>query len=103
MPHRSKGQTMTAREGRLMHILFAIAACGQPATHRPSSPAPAPAAPAAPALPSGPQLFTGLSNHRHLISTSSREAQQFFDQGVKLVFAFNHEEAASSFRHAATL
>jgi tetratricopeptide (TPR) repeat protein len=53
---------------------------------------------------SGPVvLLSGLGQHRHPISTKSAEAQRFFDQGLTLVFAFNHEEAARAFRRAAEL
>jgi tetratricopeptide (TPR) repeat protein len=48
-------------------------------------------------------LLHGLSDLHHPVSTSSAEAQQFFDQGLRLVYAFNHEEAARSFRRAAEL
>jgi tetratricopeptide (TPR) repeat protein len=48
-------------------------------------------------------LIAGLGQHHHTISTKSPEAQRFFDQGLTLVFGFNHEEAASSFRRAAAL
>ncbi len=50
-----------------------------------------------------PALMSGLGQHHHVISTKSSEAQRFFDQGLTLVFAFNHEEAARSFRRAAEL
>jgi tetratricopeptide (TPR) repeat protein len=45
----------------------------------------------------------GLGQHHHTISTKSLEAQRFFDQGLTLVFGFNHEEAERSFRRAAEL
>jgi tetratricopeptide (TPR) repeat protein len=48
-------------------------------------------------------LLPGLGNHHHPIWTSNAEAQRFFDQGLKLVYAFNHEEAERSFRRAAEL
>jgi tetratricopeptide (TPR) repeat protein len=50
-----------------------------------------------------PALILGLGQHHHTISTKSPEAQRFFDQGLMLVFAFNHEEAARSFRRASEL
>ena len=50
-----------------------------------------------------PVLMAGLGDHHHAISTKSSEAQRFFDQGLTLVFAFNHEEAARSFRRASEL
>ena len=48
-------------------------------------------------------LMPGLSSLHHPVSTSKVEAQQFFDQGLRLVYAFNHDEAARSFRRAAEL
>jgi hypothetical protein len=48
-------------------------------------------------------LMQGLSNLHHPVSTRNAEAQQFFDQGLRLVYAFNHEEAARSFHRAAEL
>jgi tetratricopeptide (TPR) repeat protein len=37
------------------------------------------------------------------VTTQSKEAQQYFDQGLRLVFGFNHKEAIRSFRSAAHL
>ena len=48
-------------------------------------------------------LMPGLSQHHHTISSKNPEAQRFFDQGLTLVFAFNHEEAARAFRRASEL
>jgi len=48
-------------------------------------------------------LISGLGQHHHVISTKNPDPQRFFDQGLTLVFAFNHEQAARSFRHAAEL
>lgn len=48
-------------------------------------------------------LIVGLGTHHHLVSTKNREAQRFFDQGLSLIYAFNHEEAAKAFRRAAEL
>jgi len=39
-------------------------------------------------------LMPGLGQHHHTISTENSEAQRYFDQGITLVFAFNHEESA---------
>lgn len=46
-------------------------------------------------------LFTDLGALRHPITTTSEQAQQYFDQGLRLVYAFNHEEAIRSFEAAA--
>src|SRR3982751_2825007 len=48
-------------------------------------------------------LMPGLGSHHHPVSTTNSEAQRFFDQGLTLVYAFNHEEAIRSFKRAAEL
>jgi tetratricopeptide (TPR) repeat protein len=50
-----------------------------------------------------PALMTGYGNWRHTVSTKSPQAQAFFDQGLRLIYAFNHDEAARSFQRAAEL
>src|SRR5689334_19880225 len=49
------------------------------------------------------ELLEGLGNHSHPIRTGSAEAQKFFDQGLALVYGFNHDEAARLFARAAEL
>jgi tetratricopeptide (TPR) repeat protein len=48
-------------------------------------------------------MMPGLGDLHHPVSTSNPEAQQFFDQGLRLIYAFNHDEAARSFQRAAEL
>jgi tetratricopeptide (TPR) repeat protein len=48
-------------------------------------------------------LVTGISHLHHPVSTKNPQAQQFFDQGLRFIYAFNHDEAARSFEHAAEL
>jgi tetratricopeptide (TPR) repeat protein len=48
-------------------------------------------------------IMPGMGHLHHPIHTQSTEAQRFFDQGLTLVYAFNHEEAARSFQRAAEL
>jgi len=48
-------------------------------------------------------LFVGIGTHTRKISTSSPEAQRYFDQGVAFVGAFNHAAALRSFQRAAEL
>src|SRR5262244_1374517 len=48
-------------------------------------------------------LVTGLGDLHHPVSTHNVQAQQFFDQGLRFIYAFNHDEAARSFKHAAEL
>lgn len=48
-------------------------------------------------------LLTGLSDLHHPVTTRVPRAQQFFDQGLRLFYAFNFEESARAFREAARL
>jgi tetratricopeptide (TPR) repeat protein len=48
-------------------------------------------------------LMTGLGDWRHPVSTKNAQAQAFFDQGLRLIYAFNHDEAGRSFQRAAEL
>jgi tetratricopeptide (TPR) repeat protein len=50
-----------------------------------------------------PELLEGLGTHTHPIRTASAEAQKFFDQGLALIYGFNHDEAARLFARAAVL
>jgi len=51
----------------------------------------------------GAQLFDGLGSSHRKISTSSVDAQAYFDQGMRLMWAFNHDESTRSFARAAEL
>src|SRR5207248_2868204 len=51
----------------------------------------------------GAQLFDGLGRYHRAVTTSSAAAQQYFDQGMRLLWAFNHDEATRSFAKAAQL
>src|SRR5918995_502375 len=46
-------------------------------------------------------LYDNLGSLHHPISTTSALAQRYFDQGLRLVYAFNHEEAIRAFEEAA--
>jgi tetratricopeptide (TPR) repeat protein len=48
-------------------------------------------------------MMSGLGDLHHPVSTKNPDAQQFFDQGLRLIYAFNHDEAARSFHHATEL
>jgi len=48
-------------------------------------------------------LVTGLGDLHHPVSTHNPDAQKFFDQGLRFIYAFNHDEAARSFQHATEL
>ena len=49
------------------------------------------------------QLMLGLGDVHHPVSTKNKQAQQFFDQGLKFVYGFNHDQARRSFMRAAEL
>ncbi|HEY1615591.1 MAG TPA: hypothetical protein VGF97_18070 [Rhizomicrobium sp.] len=51
----------------------------------------------------GAPVFKGLGDHHHAIATHNAQTQALFDQGVRLLFGFNHAEAIRSFREAARL
>jgi tetratricopeptide (TPR) repeat protein len=48
-------------------------------------------------------LFDDLGDYHHPITTSSKLAQEYFDQGLILAYGFNHAEAIRSFREAQRL
>ncbi|MEH1834267.1 MAG: hypothetical protein V7L29_19880 [Nostoc sp.] len=48
-------------------------------------------------------LISGLGTIHHPVSTANPQAQEFFDQGLNLIYAFNHDEAVRSFQYAAKL
>lgn len=48
-------------------------------------------------------LYADLGDHHHEITTSSPEAQKFFNQGLTLAYGFNHAEAEAAFKEAARL
>src|SRR5690242_18811666 len=90
--------------------------CAQPPTGNPSalliaqakrtevSPAGAAAAKAAAAQPeSDPPLLKGLGTRGYKVSTPSKQAQRYFDQGLHLAWNFNHAEAQRAFRKAQKL
>src|SRR5213594_4428908 len=48
-------------------------------------------------------LLDRLGDLHHPVTTQSKQAQRYFDQGLRLLFGFNHKEAIRSFRSAAQL
>ena len=50
-----------------------------------------------------PPLWSGLGPITYKISTSNEGAQAYFDQGLRLAYAFNHGEAQRAFRKAQKL
>ncbi len=56
--------------------------------------------PSRPGQAAPPPLYTDLGTLHVPITTNSTRAQAYFDQGIRLTFAFNHAEAARAFRAA---
>jgi len=51
----------------------------------------------------GPPLYDDLGAHRYDISTEVPQAQAYFNQGMRLYYAFNHVEAIRAFNQAEAL
>lgn len=92
---------------------FAAAIAGG-CEHRDAVTVPAAASPAAAHAPmqvpdsvaawaEGAQLFDGLGDYHRPVTTASPQAQRYFDQGMRLLWAFNHDESTRSFAKAAQL
>ncbi|MBI3769083.1 MAG: hypothetical protein HY271_11410 [Deltaproteobacteria bacterium] len=76
-------------------LAAALLAAPAPACEHGGGPPPRPRPPAT--------LMRGLGDLHHPIVTVSLGAQRFFDQGLRLLYAFNHDEAARAFSRAAEL
>lgn len=81
-----------ARAALILPLLTLAAACAPRADG-------ADAATADPRIP----LLEGLGDHHYAISTESPLAQQYFDQGLRLTYGFNHAEAVRAFEEATRL
>jgi tetratricopeptide (TPR) repeat protein len=81
---------LTSRTGKCLGLLtlIAVASSGR-ADHPPKA--------------ATTVLMPHLGDVHHPVSTKNAEAQKFFDQGLALIFAFNHDEAIRSFRRATEL
>ena len=47
--------------------------------------------------------LTAVGRQHHPMQTKSEEAQKYFDQGITLIYGFNHEEAGRAFQRASEL
>ncbi|MDQ8179437.1 hypothetical protein [Pelagicoccus sp. SDUM812005] len=47
------------------------------------------------------KIYSGFGDYHRAISTSSPDAQKWFNQGMQLLYGFNHDEAIRSFHAAA--
>src|SRR5687768_6538509 len=58
--------------------------------------------PSMPTTDSGAEtpIYDNLGTLHREITTRSQVAQQYFDQGLRLTYAFNHDEAIKSFKQA---
>ena len=94
--------------------VMALAAAAVPAAPPPgmSQPSPDPASATAMTdhLPmtlgdwsKGAQLYGGIGAFHRRISTHSADAQRFFDQGMRFLWVFNHDESTRSFARALEL
>ena len=72
--------------------LVLVGCSGQPAAHHDAAGAGA-----------APMLLDGLGTYHQAVTTASPQAQAYFDQGLRLVYAFNHIEAEQAFREATRL
>lgn len=54
-----------------------------------------------PATPAAVPIIEGLGSYHKAISTGNPETQRYFDQGLRLAYAFNHLEAIRAFEEAA--
>jgi hypothetical protein len=79
---------------RVRSVLALAAVAALPACSSSSAEEEAPAS-------AGALLYEGFGNYARPITTSSPEAQQWFDQGLQLLYGFNHDEAIRSFARAA--
>ena len=88
-------------------VLQLAQATTQPAPSKKTEVSPATPSAASAALGAAPgddpPLLSGLGRATLSIETSSRDAQQFFDQGYRLAWGFNHAEALRAFRKAQRL
>ena len=49
----------------------------------------------------GALIYEGFGNYERVISTEVASAQEWFNQGMQLMYGFNHDEAVRSFEQAA--
>src|SRR4029434_10378316 len=93
-PRSQRGTTMLPRVSRtVLASVVAVAIMNVPAAR---TTARAQEAPIAPEL-------TGLGTLHMPVTTSVAQAHRFFDQGMRLLYAFNHAESIRAFREAARL
>jgi tetratricopeptide (TPR) repeat protein len=83
-------------------VLIIIGLIVQPAAARIHDERALAADPAKAEGPIAPKL-EGLGNYHFSVTTQNPESQRFFDQGLRLTYAFNHSEALRAFKEAVRL
>jgi len=98
-----------ARSVLMGAAMLVVAACSAPVRHSPHDEHAITATPPASPGPSlaqwaqGAQRLDNLGTYSRRVTTTSSEAQAYFDQGLRLIYAFNHDEAARAFTRAIEL
>jgi hypothetical protein len=85
----------------LAATLSLLSGCAKDASQRPSDGAHAGASTTA-AAPTRTTPFGNLGAYHRAIKTANADAQKFFDEGLTLLYGFNHEEAFRSFQRSAS-
>ncbi|CAN7587332.1 tetratricopeptide repeat protein [Massilia sp. LjRoot122] len=99
-PLFAPGATCTpARPGRPPLLDRLVLAQAETAPFRPGQIVPPPKGSVQKA-DAAPPLYANLGNLHIPVTTASKRAQAYFDQGMRLTFSFNHAEAARAFRAA---
>lgn len=78
---------MTVKQLSVLVAVVCLAGCGTTRTAKTDAPA-------------GPHLYDGLEDYHRKITTGSAQTQRWFDQGLVLLYGFNHAEAIRSFEQA---
>ena len=102
-PFRLLGLTKRKQAMKSPHVIAlaaaALLACAAPSWATESTDTSAPPPNSSDTIP----LYTNLGSHHKRISTRVAATQEYFDQGLRLVYGFNHAEAIRSFTRAAEL
>ncbi len=106
MAHKFELSAMRPGVWRLAALGICLASAAGLAAKEPAgSAAPAAVGSAEPGLVTASKaaIYPGLSAYERPITVKSPEAQRWFDQGIQLLYGFNHDEAIRSFEKAAQL
>src|SRR5690349_19966642 len=88
------------RAQTLVLAVVVLASCNKAPATPPSQPA---AGAALAKWAEGAQILEGFGGHQRENATRSPEAQRYFDQGLRLIYAFNHDDAARAFSKSVEL